>query len=155
MNYFAGINTLKVLKIKYRELCKLNHPDLGGSTSVMQEINAQYERMLSRVHDDKGEILNDEAINIEKDLMEVINKIIALKGLVIEVTGRWIWITGQTYTYKDFLKSLGCFWAHKKAAWYWRPQDAKVWNRHPLSLEAIRSKYGTISIGTVDRQALA
>ena len=155
MNYFSGITTLKVLKMRYRELCKLNHPDLGGSTAIMQEINAQYERMLARVHDDKGENLNEESINIEKDLMNIINKIVALKGLIIEVTGRWIWVTGQTYQVKDYLKGLGFFWAHKKAAWYWRPSDAKVYNRHPLPLEVIRAKYGTISIGTVDRQALA
>lgn len=155
MKYFAGITTLKVLKMRYRELCKLNHPDLGGSTAIMQEINAQYEMMLKRVHDDKGETLNDDAVNIEKDLMNIINKIVALKGLIIEVTGRWIWVTGETYQVKDYLKGLGFFWAHKKAAWYWRPADAKVYNRHPLSLEAIRYKYGTISIGTVEREALA
>lgn len=155
MQYFEGINTLKVLKLRYRELCKLNHPDLGGSTAIMQEINAQYERMLARVHDEKGETLNEENQKVERDLMDIINKIIALKGLIIEVTGRWIWVTGETYQVKDYLKGLGFFWAHKKAAWYWRPADAIVKNRHPYSLEQIRQKFGTISIGTVDRQALA
>jgi hypothetical protein len=155
MNYFSGINTLKVLKMRYRELCKQFHPDLGGDTAVMQEINAQYEYALHHVNDEKGESLNEESINIERDLMEVINKIVALQGIIIEVAGRWIWITGETYQYKDYLKSIGCFWAHKKAAWYWRPADAKVKNRRPLSLEQIRYKYGTINIGSEDRPALA
>ncbi len=155
MNYFAGITTLKVLKMKYRELCKLNHPDLGGNTAIMQDINAAYERALQYVHDDKGVPLTEEGINIERDLMDIVNKIVALQGIIIEVTGRWIWVTGNTYTHKTYLKTLGFSWAHKKCAWYWRPADAKVNNRHPYTLDQIRSKYGTINIGTVEREALA
>lgn len=155
MNYFAGITTLKVLKMKYRELCKLNHPDLGGNTAIMQAINAAYEKALKYVHDDKGVPLTEDGINIEKDLMDIVNKIIALNGLIIEVTGRWIWVTGNTYQYRQYLKDLKFFWAHKKSAWYWRPADAIVKNRHPLTLDAIRSKYGSINIGTTERVSLA
>ena len=155
MNYFAGIKTLLVLKMKYRELCKLHHPDLGGSTEIMKLVNIQYEKALRYVTDHKGENLDENSINIEKDLMNVINKIVALQGIIIEVTGRWIWVTGETRQYKDYFKSLGFWWAHKKLAWYWRPADAKVHNRRPLSLDQIRSKYGSVNIGTVERSALA
>jgi curved DNA-binding protein CbpA len=155
MTYFEGITTLEGLKRKYRELSKLNHPDLGGKTEIMQAINAEYEMMLTRVHDKEGNPLNAEEINIQKDIMDVINKIVALKGLIIEVTGRWIWVTGETRQYKEYFKSLHFFWAHKKSAWYWRPADAKVYNRRPLSLDAIRYKYGSINIGTVEREAIA
>ena len=155
MTYFAGIKTLLVLKARYRELCKIHHPDLGGDTATMQAINAEYDTALRYVHDDKGETLNEEAQGVERDLMEVINKIVALQGLVIEVTGRWIWVTGATYQYRETLKNLAFRWAHKKCAWYWRPADAIVKNRHPLTLDQIRSKFGSINIGTEDRLALA
>jgi len=155
MNYFEGITTLEGLKRKYRELCKIHHPDLGGSTQIMQAINSQYENMLTRVHDKEGKPLNAEEINIQKDIMDVINKIVALKGLIIEVCGRWVWVTGETRQYKEYFKSVGFFWAAKKVAWYWRPADAKTSSRHQLPLEAIRARYGSINIGTVDREALA
>jgi hypothetical protein len=155
MNYFEGITTLEGLKRKYRELCKIHHPDLGGSTAIMQAINAQYEDMLTRVHDKEGKPLNDEEINIQKDLREMINKIIALKGLIIEITGRWVWVTGETRQYKDYLKESGFFWAHKKMAWYWRPETARVHNRRPFSLDQIRAKYGSVNIGTREREAIA
>jgi len=155
MNFFEGITTLKVLKMKYRELCKMHHPDLGGDTATMQAINLQYEEALKHVHDDKGERLNAEGIKIEKALMDVINKIVALRGIIIEVTGRWIWITGDTRQYKDYFKVVGCFWSHKKCAWYWRPEDAKVKNHRPYTLEQIRSKFGSINIGTEERPTLS
>lgn len=156
MDYFKGIKTLLVLKARYRELCKQFHPDLaGGDLETMKMVNVQYERALKWVTDHKGERLDEAGINIEKDLMNVINKIVALKGIMIEVTGRWVWVTGETRQYRDYFKSLGFWWACKKLAWYWRPQDAKVYNRHPMSLEHIRSKYGSINIGRTEREALS
>ena len=155
MNYFKGITTLKVLKIRYRELCKQFHPDLGGDLETMKAINCQYEDALKRVHDDKGETLSEENINIEKDMMEIINKVVALKGIVIEVTGRWVWITGETFPYRKYFKEIGLYWASKKVAWYWRPQDAKCSSRRSMSFEHIRSKYGSINIGTEERASLA
>lgn len=155
MNYFEKITTLEGLKRRYRELCKINHPDIGGSTEIMAAINSQYESMLTKVSDKDGKPLTNDEINIQKDIMDIINKIIALKGLAIEVTGRWIWVTGETKQYREYFKSLHFFWASKKLAWYWRPDDAIVKNRRPLSLDAIRSKYGSISVGTVERAALS
>ena len=51
MNYFTGIQTLAELKKTYRELAFKNHPDLGGSTTVMQEINNQFERLYNILKD--------------------------------------------------------------------------------------------------------
>ena len=155
MKFFGGITTLLLLKMKYRELCKLHHPDLGGDVKIMQAINAEYEEALLHVHDSKGEPLTPDDINIEKDLMEAVNKIVALKGIVIEITGRWVWVTGETRQYKDYFKSIGFWWARKKAAWYWRPPNAKSHNRRPVPLDQIRSRYGSVNIGSVDREALA
>lgn len=155
MDYFKNIKTLLVLKARYRELCKQFHPDLGGDLETMKMVNVQYERMLKWVHDGKGERLDDEAINIEKDLMNVINKIVALQGIMIEVTGRWVWVTGETRPYKATFKALGFWWASKKLAWYWRPSDAKAHSRKSMSFEHIRSKYGSINIGTTERAAIA
>ena len=42
MNYFSGMSTVGQVKSEYRKLAKLNHPDLGGVTAVMQAINAAY-----------------------------------------------------------------------------------------------------------------
>jgi len=43
MKYFNRIDTLDVLKTEYRRLAMENHPDLGGDTEVMKEINAEFD----------------------------------------------------------------------------------------------------------------
>lgn len=43
MKYFYDCKTKDEAKLKYYDLCKRNHPDVGGSNEIMKEINRQYE----------------------------------------------------------------------------------------------------------------
>lgn len=149
MKYFEGITILDDLKKEYKILCKRYHPDLNivdDTTKIMQEINNEYDLMLLIV-EHKGEKLSDDDIVIEKELKEIIKKVSHLEGIIVELCGRWIWLTGNTYTFKTYIKELGFFWAKKKLAWYWRPEDAKCFSKKKLTLQEIRLKYGTQTFG--------
>ena len=45
---WKGVATLEELKKRYKELSKLNHPDLGGCVEVMKMINLEYESLSER-----------------------------------------------------------------------------------------------------------
>lgn len=45
MKHFSPITSLSDLKKQYRELALANHPDRGGSTEAMQEINEEFARL--------------------------------------------------------------------------------------------------------------
>ena len=49
MKYFASINDLSALKAAYKRLALANHPDRGGDTATMQEINSEYDAAFSRL----------------------------------------------------------------------------------------------------------
>lgn len=141
MGYFSGIKNYDDLKSVYRDLCKKHHPDLGGDTETMQRINAEYAKILKDGFMDFGA----SSAEIEEALRDIIEKTVALEGLVVELCGRWIWFTGATYQWKDRLKALGCFFASKKKAWYWRPEDAAKQGKHrTLELDEIKARYGSV-----------
>lgn len=52
MKWFNNPETLEDLKKQYKKLAFQNHPDRGGKTSDMQEINAEYEALFSRLIED-------------------------------------------------------------------------------------------------------
>lgn len=44
-NWFVNVHTLDELKAEYRRLAIIHHPDKGGRTEDMQEINAEFDRL--------------------------------------------------------------------------------------------------------------
>jgi hypothetical protein len=50
MKYFNPIpTTCEELKQAFRAACKVHHPDKGGSTVAMQELNAEYDRLFAKL----------------------------------------------------------------------------------------------------------
>lgn len=49
MRYFDRFKTPDGASKRYKELAKKHHPDVGGQTEVMAEINKQYEDALRRI----------------------------------------------------------------------------------------------------------
>lgn len=52
MKHFINVNSLEDLKKQYRKLALANHPDKGGKTEVMQEINVEFD-VLFKIWKDK------------------------------------------------------------------------------------------------------
>ena len=147
MIYFKECQTIEEVKIRYRTLAKLFHPDCGGTTDLMQALNTEYSVACNSIL--RGENRTTEETQGEMKLSEeyrlVIEKIIPLPGIKIEIVGNWIWVTGNTYPVRQQLKETGLFFASKKQAWYYRAEEYKT-TGSKKSLDEIRAKYGSESV---------
>lgn len=144
MKWFTARN-LNELKEQYRELAKQHHPDCGGTLEDMQEINSEYET-LSKVLAHAENDFSDEQQQAEADAekyRDIINKLIHFPGLNIEICGRWIWVSGNTYPARTVLKESGFYWASKKHEWYWHTPEDKSHSRKDWSMDKIRNVYGS------------
>lgn len=45
MTYFQNIQSLADLKKEYRRLAMLHHPDKGGDTALMQQVNTEFGKL--------------------------------------------------------------------------------------------------------------
>lgn len=163
--YFKNVNTLEELRKQYKELLKKHHPDnAGGSTKACQEINAEYDKLFkvlknkheskasstSKAADRKESAYNSNVYDWENDktLCEVLQKIISFKGIEIEIVGAWIWLSGNTYSYKKELKEIGFKWASQKKQWYFHTEAFRKRSKKTLSMEDIRNYYGSTRVQT-------
>lgn len=144
--FFNGLNTKEEIKAKFKELALKFHPDRGGNNKLMAELNRQYQQALKYV---KSCI--DES-SLDDGFISVLNKIAGL-NLDIELCGQWLWIGGYTKQHKDILKEAGCFWASKKKLWYWRPEEAKTYNRNTKTIDQIRIKYGSKKVNVSNKKS--
>ena len=131
-NYFNKPQTLEALRKQYKELLKKYHPDnINGSTEATQEINAEYDRLFRELkdrHSTADSTDNSNASNInnmkydfteDAKLREILQKIVGFNGIDIEIIGSWIWVSGNTYLFKNELKANGFKWDSNKRMWYW------------------------------------
>lgn len=81
-------------------------------------------------------------------LREVLQQIITFDGINIEIVGCWIWVDGNTYDYKDTLKSIGFKWAREKKKWYFHTEAFRKRSHKKLSMEDIRNYYGSTEVET-------
>jgi len=145
MKWFKECETLEEVKALYKKLAKQYHPDLGGDTASMQEINKEYAFATAKAI--KGANLSDEEAENEilssEAYRKAIEQIIHLDGITIELVGYWLWVTGNTYPVRAALKTAGFLFAPKKVAWYFRTAEYKVSQSSGKSLDEIRNKYGS------------
>ncbi len=171
MKYFKDVHTLEELRKQYKELLKKHHPDNPqGSTAATQEINAEYDRLfrlLKDKHENKSGNTADSTAHKkseysknmydwenDKALREVLQKIINFDGIEIEIVGAWIWLSGNTYSYKKELKELGFKWASQKKQWYFHTDIFRKKSHKSLSMDDIRSYYGSTKVQTDTRSII-
>lgn len=171
MKYFNNVNALEDLRRQYKELLKKYHPDNPqGSTEACQEINAEYDRLF-KVLKDKHESKSDKTADStntkqseysknmydwenDKALREVLQKIINFDGIEIEIVDAWLWVSGNTYIFKDELKEIGFKWASQKKQWYFHTDAYRKRSRKSLSMDDIRNYYGSTKVQTDSRVLL-
>lgn len=128
----------------YKRLAVKYHPDRNPTGSeMMKVINAAYNFLKNL---DQAEIKHtdeDNAYNYSEKLETVIVEVMKMNGVIIEICGNWIWLSGDTKTYKDQIKAIGFLWAGKKLKWYYKPTEHKSKSHQSWDMDKIRSKYGS------------
>ena len=146
MNYFTNINTLDELKAAYRRLSMKHHPDRGGDTATMQEINAEHDELFERLKKQHNASADEfhQTTETPEEFREIIELLLRLEGLTVELCGSWLWIGGDTRQHKETLKAAGCRWSNNKKLWYWHhAEEGRKWRRGKATMSDIRTKYGS------------
>lgn len=136
-----GEVTPEIVKAAFRAMAKKYHPDLNpAGAEMMKMINEAFETLKEFT----GDLSRDTSeASYPEELSEALNAIIGLPGLVIEICGAWIWVSGDTKTHKDALKGAGFKWASKKKMWNYRPAGWRSKSRGRTSMDDIRATYGS------------
>ena len=157
MKFFKNVKTLQELKKEYKKLAFQYHPDKGGDLETMKELNTEYEKLSVLLRGKEGKKEQEEteeqrqrreaqAREKAKEFIHIIDQLINLDGLIIEIVGDWVWLTGNTKEHKEIIKNCGFFYASKKRAWYLKPNDYVGRSRKNYTLEDIKNKYGSTTI---------
>lgn len=150
MTFFKDPKTLEELKIQYKDLVKKYHPDLGGSNAVMATINNEYEKLFNilKLKANQSKNKKEHTSETPQEFINIINKIITFEGLTIEILGSWIWLSGNTYPYKEEFKKLGFRWSKGRKKWYLGKLKTKNKYYKKQPWEKLKKQYNYSKINT-------
>lgn len=140
MTYFKNIKTIEELKIQYKKLAMQYHPDRPtGDLEIMKIVNNEYDYLLKNLKETANEKYNE--YQYAEAFKDIIDQLIKCDGLIIEICGSWLWITGNTKPNKKILSDNGFTWRSKKGAW--SLGDKSKIHHSELSMDRIRDLYGS------------
>ena len=152
--FFKGCKDPGQVKSLYRDLAMRHHPDRGGDTATMQDVNAAYllalqmlDGFVSKGTDDKDHTYkyNDTR---ERDLIAKYAAIIRAKlpdHITVEIVGIYIWVSGTSKADTEAraaLKELKLVWHSKRLMWYWKPTDYRTRYNARLDYDDLKNLYG-------------
>lgn len=135
--YFGQCEDIAAARKLYKNLAVKNHPDHGGSTEIMQEINAEFDEFCATHKDGKT--------GVASKFRDIVMNCLNLGDVDVEIIGTWLWLHGKTYENREKIRSYGFKWSKGKKAWYWfdgvnkqefRPRRSEDWMK-------TRLKYGS------------
>jgi curved DNA-binding protein CbpA len=149
----TGDTGIDELKKQYYKLAKIHHPDTGGTNEAFRSMNNEYE-LLQSIILQKGNFTATEKTNeqnISEIYREIIDSLITIPGIIIELIGSWIWISGNTFPVKEQIKAAGFKFHSTKKMWFWYPGEYKKFNNKEMDIEDIRKHYGSETFKSKDK----
>jgi len=138
LNLTGEINQAAIKKA-YQAASSKFHPDRNpAGLEMMKLVNQAFEFLKN-----EQDFIVENDTNYDEKLNDAINAAMTMEGVVIEICGLWIWLSGDTRPHKEAIKEAGYKWASKKRMWYFRPADYKSSSRGKLNMDEIREKHGS------------
>lgn len=130
----------------YKQAAKKYHPDRNeAGLEMMKLINAARESLRDYI----AGSLEREDMESQVDLGEVLNAalnaVVGLEGIVIEICGCWIWVSGDTKPHREVLKAAGYRYAPKKVMWSFCG-GKRTSSRGKFSMDDIRLRHGSATV---------
>lgn len=151
----------------YRELASKHHPDHGGNTSDMQEINNEWDELkptlprfcTKQAQQGRHQYQQQQDANSaakaaqDAEAVKMAEELAKCPGLQFDVVGSWIW-ADTDYRYTAELDRLGFRWSRNRSKYYWHPAGDTSRRNRKASYQDIYNKYSGQSYQTRNRESI-
>ncbi|BBI93102.1 dnaJ-like protein (plasmid) [Serratia symbiotica] len=115
----SGELTEKDIKTTYKKLALKYHPDRNPlGNELMKAVNTAFDFLMTnidKINQFQSSNENDR-YNYSEELENILKTLSGMSGVIFEVIGNWVWISGETHEHKNALKEVGWQMGSKEKA---------------------------------------
>lgn len=156
--YFTNCTTAEEAKDLYRKLAKQLHPDCGGDAEEFKRMSAEFSEVfesLKNTHRNaEGKTYTKETQQTAAEFMDIIEQLIHMTGCTVELIGSWIWVSGNTYEYREHLRNLKFNYSRQKKAWYYHEGAYHKKSKTHYSMDTLRTMWGSTEYETEEQEKI-
>ncbi len=153
ITYLKDAETLQELKKLYFKMAKEYHPDHGGDTETMKQINNEYDYLQGILPNQKPKTDDEKIFTETVESMgiykEVISELMKYRDITIEIVGSWVWVFGKgTFAIKDnvLYEKLNFKYSKGQKKFYWfNGIENQKWRPRGGYLKQAKEKYNVIT----------
>lgn len=115
---------------------------------TLEELKSAYKKMVADQHRNvKGEKYTKATTETSAEFKDIIEKLLHMEGVIIEIIGCFIWLSGNTKDNKEAIKALGFKFSGNKKIWYKSPAGYRKHNKKQWYISDIRNTFGSEVVG--------
>lgn len=150
---YFDVKTIEEAKNKFRDLCKMLHPETSGYDS-----QSDFVKMFNEFKAFKPSVttkVEDQTIFDADEFYNLLKHFDVLKNVKINFVGTFIWLEDlepkATYNQREQIKSIvlegfnTVRFAPVRKLWYFSPEEYKQRKKSKKSFEQIKERWGTTS----------
>ena len=141
------------LKKDWKALIVKLHPDAGGSNEDVITLNNEYDKLFGNLKANKTK--DHKFHSMDDNYRQKVEAIIFCKGLIIELVGSWLWVSGDTLKHSAILRKNGFQWSTSRKMWYYRAGKYRSWHNKNATFRDIKNTYGCENFDTKEATPLA
>lgn len=150
MKYFRNVKTIEDLKKAYRKYAMELHPDHGGNEAEFVAMDDEYNKILDLMKKGKWTVSNEddadtttaEEIKIAEEFRNAVKAVLHCDGVIIDMVGCWLWLSGNTYQHRATISAAGYHWSKSHKMWFFNGSATKSHRNSHKEFSEITDKYG-------------
>ena len=82
-----------------------------------------------------GKVVKDVAVKTADDFLKLLDLVEGMKGVNIELSGDWLFVSGDTYRYRGKFRDAGMMWHGQRKVWFWQAGKPKFYGKNRKAKE--------------------
>ena len=97
--------------------------------NLREKFKAGWDSVKDQHKQQNGKVVKDVAVKTADDFLKLLDLVAGLEGVNIELSGDWLFVSGDTYRHRGKFRDAGMMWHGQRKVWFWQAGKPKFYGK--------------------------